>query len=96
MRYALKIVLHSPLSDPAVLDQFVEDCLRDKVALISVVGEGCEEIEELIDELVVGDGSDADRFIMTTSHKSESVATVLEFAEAWQTDVPGFVQEVRL
>ena len=52
----------------------------------------------MIDELVVGDASDDERFINTTSHPNESVAEVIAFAKAWTLDVdPALdVQEVRL
>lgn len=43
MSYAPKIILQLPLSDPELLAPFVEACIRDKVGLIAVVGEGCSE-----------------------------------------------------
>ncbi|WP_246756773.1 hypothetical protein [Bradyrhizobium neotropicale] len=58
MSYASRIILHLPLSNEDLLGAFVEQCLRDKVALIAVVGEGAARIEDIIDELVVGDASD--------------------------------------
>ena len=68
---APKVILHSPVSDEGLLDAFVEQCLRDRVSLIAVVGPGCARLEELIDEIVVGDGADPDRFVCTTSHPDE-------------------------
>ena len=68
MPYAAKIVLHSPLADPARLPSFVEACLADRVALIAVVGTDADKVEDLIDEIVVGDGSEPRRLIVTTSH----------------------------
>jgi hypothetical protein len=96
MSYAPKIILHCPVSSLALLHRFVEACLRDKVLLISVVGEGCEEIEDLIDEIVVGDGSDESRFITTTSHKDEALEDVLRFVDAWKIDASVSVQQVRI
>lgn len=63
------------------LDEFVEQCLRDKVKLIAVLGEDCPRIEDIIDELIVGDGSDDGRFILTTSHPGESLEEVMSFAQ---------------
>ncbi len=83
MSYPPKIVLHVPLRDEAALEPFVEQCLLDKVVLIAVVGDGCEHVEDVIDEIVVGDGSDDSRFVVTTSHTDEPVHEVLEFAENW-------------
>jgi len=83
MSHAPKIVLCVPLKNRDALRPFVEECLRDKVALIAVIGEGCQDIEDLIDEIVVGDGSDDSRFVVTTSHPQESVEDVLTFATFW-------------
>ena len=53
MSYPPKIVLQLPVSDPASLPPFVEACIREGVALIAIVGKGCREIEEMIDQLLV-------------------------------------------
>ncbi|SDN34183.1 hypothetical protein [Afipia sp. GAS231] len=96
MSYAPRVILHLPLSNESLLDEFVEKCLRDKVALIAVVGEGAARIEDIIDELVVGDGSDRERFVATTSHSNETVEEVLEFAGIWTDEQNRPVQIVRL
>ncbi len=83
MPYSPKIILHVPLRDEAALEHFVEACLADGVNLIAVVGAGCAEVEDLIDELVVGDGSDGGRFIDTTSHQREPLQDVLNFVRLW-------------
>lgn len=83
MGYQPKIVLCLPLKDSGALEPFVEDCLRDKVALIAVVGDGCHEMEQRIDRIICGDGSDKSRFIVTTSHPGETVEEVMEFADFW-------------
>ncbi|HWU27374.1 MAG TPA: hypothetical protein VN154_13330 [Rhizomicrobium sp.] len=86
MAYAPKIVLCVPLKDGKALEPFVEDCLRDKVVLIAVVGDGCRHVEDLIDDIVVGDGSDPRRFVVTSSHPEESVEEVVNFAVGWRCD----------
>jgi hypothetical protein len=78
------------------LDAFVEKCIRDKVSLISVVGEGAARIEDIIDELVVGNGSDYTRFITTSSHSKEPVGEVLEFAGWWKDERNRPTQIVKL
>lgn len=83
MGYAPKIVLCVPPKNSDALKQFVEDCLRDKVVLIAVVGQGCRHVEDLIDEIVVGDGSDGTRIVVTSSHPQESIEDVVEFATVW-------------
>lgn len=75
-----RIVLHSPVSDHAALADFVEQCLRDGVQIIAIAGEGADALELEVDLLVVGDGTDDDRFLVTSAHPGESLEEVLEFA----------------
>ena len=96
MSYASRVILQLPLSNEGLLAAFVEQCLRDSVTLIAVVGEGAARIEDIIDELVVGDGSDDTRFVATTSHSSETVEEVLEFAGIWNDERDQPVQIVNL
>jgi hypothetical protein len=98
MRYAQKIILYAPPWDSPRLEAFVEKCIQDKVVLVCVTGNDCAKVEDVLDELVVGDGSDLTRFFTTTSHPNESIAEVHAFAEAWTLDVDPTspVQEVRL
>jgi hypothetical protein len=93
--YSRKIILHAPPPQSALLEAFVEACLRENVALICVVGEQCELVEDIIDELIVGDGSDSSRFITTTSHKNESLDNVIQFARSYQ-ESESEPQQVRL
>lgn len=91
-----KIVLALPLSDEALLPVFVERCIADRVSLIVVVGEGCEGIEDEIDWLIVGDGTDDIRFIATSSHPGETVEEATEFAAMWAGGADGAVSVVRI
>ena len=86
MPYPSKVVLQLPLSAPDLLAPFIERCVADDVELICVVGPTADEIEDEIDWLVVGDGSDADRFIVTTAHPNEPLDQVIQFATAWTGD----------
>jgi hypothetical protein len=74
----------------------VDDFIRDGVAFVGVVGEDCAKIEDIIDELVVGDGSDELRFILTSSHPGESVEDVFDFARSLTLEYEGEVQVVVL
>ena len=95
MPFARKVILHSPVSDERLLDEFVEQCLRDEVSLIAVVGPGCDRLEDVIDEIVVGDGSDPKRFVCTTSHPDEPFEDVVNMVECWELDRRDPYQEVR-
>ena len=94
--YQKKVVLKCPAGYKTSLDQMVEDFLRDGVALVAVMGTDCAKVEEIIDELIVGDGSNPQRFIVTTSHPGESLQDVVEFAESFSTEPVGKVQIVEL
>jgi hypothetical protein len=62
MQYAQRLILHAlPWRSPK-LQAFVEKCLQDKVVLVCIIGDDCARVEDMIDELVVGDGSDPSRF----------------------------------
>lgn len=91
-----KIVLALPMSDKALLPAFVETCLAENASLIAVMGEGCEQVEDEIDWLVVGDGSDPSRFVTTSSHPGETLDQVVEFATAWWVTADGPTKIVRI
>ena len=96
MSFARKIILHAPVSDEGLLDAFVEQCLHDCVSLVAIVGPGCARVEDIIDEIVVGDGSDEARFLCTTSHPDEPFEDVLNMAETWEFERGDPVEEIRL
>ena len=89
-----RIILHSPVSDYAALAEFVERCLADGVRLISIAGKDPETVKLEVDLLVIGDDSDARRFLVTSARPDESLHEVLEFA-SWVCEREGFL-EVRL
>ncbi len=95
MRYGRKIVLHCPTGYKLELDAMVEQFINDGVAFVGVVGNDCSRVEDIVDELV-GDGSDQNRFILTSSHEGESLAEAVEFAESLRGEYDGQAQVVVL
>jgi len=81
MPYAKKVVLHCPHGYGPRLDTLVEDFIRDGVAFVGVVGEDCSRIEDIIDALVVGDGS-RDYDLLTSSHPGESIEEAVAVARS--------------
>jgi hypothetical protein len=75
-----KIILHCPLGHPAVLNDFVETWLAEGVELIAVFGAGSEAIHDLIDDMILGNGSGDSRFVTTSWHDSETLSEVIDFA----------------
>lgn len=96
MPFARKLILHVPISDEALLDGFVEQCLKDGVSLVAVVGPDCARIEDVIDEIVVGDGSGETRFLCTSSHPDEPFEDVLNMVMTWEFERGDPMQEIRL
>lgn len=90
--YGPKIILHLQSSAPADLGRLVEAFLSDGVKFVGVVGTEASRVEDLIDELVVGDGSDSERFILTSSH--ESLVEAVEFANSLSGEYSGDVQVI--
>ena len=86
------VVLKLPLSHRAALAPFVEACLASGMSLIAIWGDGARGVEDEIDAIIVGDGSDPDRFLSTSVHGPEDDA--LGFAMDW--DDCGLALVVRL
>ena len=96
MPFAPKIVLHCLSGYRMELDALVEQFLADGVEFVGVVGTDCALVEDIIDELVVGDGSDESRFILTSAHPGESVEEVVAFARLISSAHDGEAQVVVL
>jgi hypothetical protein len=93
MPYAKKIVLHCPNGYEMRLDALVEDFIRDGVIFVGVVGKDCSRVEDIIDELVVGDGT-RDYDLLTSSHPDESVQEAVEFARSLTLEFEGLEVDV--
>ena len=90
---APRVILSLPLSHPDRLANFVERCLTEGVEFLAICGPGADEIEDYVDELVVGDGSDPERFLLTSSHP-EGVPGALELLSEMHPDTPYQVVEI--
>lgn len=75
------VVLRLPLSDRAALAPFVETCLASGISLIAIWGEGARGVEDEVDAIIVGDGSDPERCLTTNAHGPGDDA--LGFAMDW-------------
>lgn len=96
MPHALKVVLSCPHGYRVELEALVEQFIADGVRFVGVVGEDCARIEDIIDELVVGDGSNPKRYILTSSHPGATTDEALEFARVLSGEYSGEVQLVEL
>ena len=96
MPYAPRIVLHSLSGAPNGIDALVEAFLKDGVKFVGVVGKDAARIEDMVDEAVVGDGSDHSRFLLTSSHEGETLEEALEFAQMLSDEYGSGVQVVEV
>ena len=96
MPFGKKIVLHTPSGYAPSLDDLVEKFVQDGVKFVAVEGNDCARIEDIIDELVVGDGSDDSRLILTSSHPDETLDEAIEFARCLTGEYAGDVEIVEL
>jgi hypothetical protein len=96
MRYGRKIVLHCLSGYKPELDEMVEQFLRDGVVFVGVLGKDCSRVEDIIGELVVGDGNNETRFILTSFHEDESLDEAIDFAKSLSGEYAGEIQVVQL
>jgi hypothetical protein len=92
--YGKKIVLNCRSGVPPNLEELVETFIRDGVKFVGVVGVDASRVEDAIDDIVVGDGSGPDRFLLTSSHENESLNEAIEFARILTGEYAGEVQVV--
>lgn len=96
MQSSPRIVLHCPTGYRTELDALVEEWMRAGVRYVGVFGEDATRVENIIDELCVGDGS-APYFMLTASHAPpETLEDAIEFAEQIGEAQGGNVQVVVL
>jgi hypothetical protein len=91
--YLAKIVLHCPNGLHGGLEPLVQAFIRDGVTFVAVAGGDTSLIEDIIDEVCVGDGTRPYE-MLTSSHPDESLAAVVEFAKSLSLEFDGPVQIV--
>lgn len=95
MSYSGKIVLFSASGYRSERDDvFLRDLLAARIELFCAVGVDAEKWEDALDWICIGDDGLGEYVIATTAHKDESLADVLDFAEAYETQVTHSVQVV--
>ena len=70
--------------------------MRDGVTFVSVVGHDCTRVEDIIDELLVGDGTREPYFMLTSSHPGETISQAVEFAQSLTGEYAGDVHVVEV
>ena len=94
MATSRKIVLHSLHGYRPELDAIVAQWIQERVGYVGVVGIDASRIEDVIDELCVGDGSNS-YFMLTASHGSnETLQDAILLAEQLSGELAGDVRVV--
>jgi len=94
MATSRKIVLHSLHGYRPELDAIVVQWIQERVGYVGVVGIGASTIEDVIDELCIGDGSNS-YFMLTASHGSnETLQDAILLAEQLSGELAGDVRVV--
>jgi hypothetical protein len=93
---ARKVILSLSSDIAERLPALVEQWVRDRIAWVAVVGHDCSAVENRIDALLVGDGADRARFMMTTAHPDETIEVVTDFMLSLVGEYEGDVAIVEL
>jgi len=93
MPFGRKIVLHSLSGYRPEFDLLVRQFIGDGVIFVAVVGIDASRIEDIIDELCVGDGSNP-YSMLTSSHERETLSEAVSFSESLTLEFTGDVQVV--
>jgi|GEM_PF-1139496 len=82
-----KIVLHSISGYSPAHDGLLLRMIRERIHLVCAVGKDCEIWHDVIDDLVVGDGTkEVDSYVDTTFHKDGSLQEAVQFARTFQIE----------
>ena len=88
------IVLHSLHGYRPELDAIVAQWIQEQVGYVGIVGVDASRIEDVIDDLCVGDGSNS-YFMVTASHgPDETLQDAIFLAEHFSGELGGDVSTV--
>jgi hypothetical protein len=91
-----KIVLQSLHGYRTELDRLVKDWIDEGVKYVGIVGVDAAQIEDIIDDLCIGDGSEP-YFMLTASHSAEeTLEDAVIFAETLSDEYFGKATIIQL
>lgn len=77
---AKKIILHSQNRYETKHDEILQKLINEKILLFCTVGKDCELLHDIMDELIVGNGTtELDFDLITTWHPDETIEEVIEY-----------------
>jgi hypothetical protein len=93
---APKIVLHCPRGYRIELDSLVRAWVAEGVKYVGVIGLDAAKVEDIIDELCVGDGSNSHQMLTASHGADETMEDALFLAEHLTGELAGDVRVVVL
>ncbi len=96
MNNAKRVVLISNEGYDKFHDRLLESLIERGIKLFCAVGKDCELWHDIMDELLVGDGTNPNFEVMTTWHPEESVDEVVEFAKNFSLEASPDVEIIEV
>jgi len=91
MALARKIILKSTQGYRPELDALVQQFIAEGVKFVAVLGVDASRVEDIIDEICVGDGSEPYE-LLTSCHESETLDEVNRFSDSLSGEFAGEAQ----
>ena len=93
---ANKVILISSTQYSSEHDELLKSLIKRKIVLFCAVGVDCENWEEALDWLCIGEDGKGKYITNTTSHPAENLEEVKEFAKAWETEGESVIQIIEI
>lgn len=88
-----KVIVISESGFCDAMAQALENIIAREPRLIAILGNDCEKLEDLSDQICLGYGSNPQQ-IVTTSHPGESLEEVINFTKSFDQDQLGERYEI--
>jgi len=89
-----KIIVNSLSGYRPEFDALVESWMSSGVNYVGIVGVEAAKLEDIVDELCVGDGTREPYFMLTASHPGEPLSEAIALANILTDEFAGPVQVV--
>lgn len=93
---AIKVILTTDEKYSPDHDEMLKELIQRKIVLFCTVGKDCENWEEAMDWLCIGENGEKIGFVTTTSHPNESLEEVKAFAKEWDTEGSNEIEIIKI
>ena len=91
-----RVVLHTQVPYDRRYDELLQRLIEREIALLCVVGVDCEAWEDAMDQACVGPDGEGQRFVLTSSHRDETLAQVVTLAKVMRFEDAGGVEVIEV